>query len=216
MNPINIKKCGVKNCKDKIHGRVRGSKESYCDKHRFQLERHGKILERTIFTPNKYITHLNYTNIILYNKKCIEIGRTKIDNDDIQKVKEYKWRINNNGYVVSNSKNRTCIFIHRIICNTPDGMFTDHKNNNKLDNRKKNLRIVNKHQNNINRKGLNKDNTSGFRGVYKDRNNRWFARITIYKKVISLGSYKTIKEAIKARQKGEVKYLGEEVKYIKN
>lgn len=213
MNPIKV--CCVTNCTNKIHGSFRGGKESYCRKHYNHMQRNGEILERTVFSSNKHIKHGIYTEIILYNNKCKETSRTKIDTEDIERIKRYKWRLSNTGYVVTTLKSKDNLFLHRVICNTPKGMFTDHKNNNKLDNRKKNLRIVDKHQNNINRKGLNKDNTSGHRGVHRYKNSGWFARITIRGKVIFLGLYKDIKDAVKAIRKGEIKYLGKEAKYIK-
>lgn len=48
------------------------------------------------------------------------------------------------------------------------------------------------------------NNTSGYTGVYCDSKKKlWHAQITFKGKVYSLGTYKTRKEAIKARMKGE-------------
>ena len=51
---------------------------------------------------------------------------------------------------------------------------------------------------------LRRNNSSGYTGVYQDsRQKLWHARITFKGKVYDLGSYKTRKEAIKARMQGE-------------
>lgn len=58
---------------------------------------------------------------------------------------------------------------------------------------------------------LNKDllssNKSGYPGVSLHTNGRWRARITVNGKRISLGVYKDVNEAIRARKKAEEKYL---------
>ncbi len=55
---------------------------------------------------------------------------------------------------------------------------------------------------------LSKRNTSGYKGVYYDkRNNRWKAQIKFQQKVHALGTFYTIEEAIKARQRAEEKYF---------
>jgi hypothetical protein len=98
---------------------------------------------------------------------------------------------------------------HNLIMNPPDGMMVDHINNNPLDNRKCNLRICTRSQNNKNR-SLAKNNTSGYTGVtYNKADKVW--RVTIYNegKRIQLGSYKNIEDAITVRQEAEKKYYGE-------
>lgn len=65
----------------------------------------------------------------------------------------------------------------------------DHKNNTPDDNRFTNLREATDGQNRQNSK-LNKNNTSGFRGVYL-RGRRWQARITAQGDYISLGAFDT-------------------------
>ena len=37
----------------------------------------------------------DYAEIILYDKKCNEVSRSKIDLEDIDKVKNIKWGLNN-------------------------------------------------------------------------------------------------------------------------
>ena len=56
---------------------------------------------------------------------------------------------------------------------------------------------------------LNKNNTSGVRGVHYDKDRGlWVAQIMFQRKVHILGRFKTKKEAIEARKAGEEKYFG--------
>ena len=150
----------------------------------------------------------NYAEILLYNKQGREVARAKIDLDDIDKIKQYKWYYDNiNGYVLCSNKGNV-IRLHRFIMNCPEGMEVDHINHKKTDNRKSNLRIVNRSQNNMNH-SLQCNNTSGYTGVSQSKNGKWRAYIKINKKQIHLGRYDTKEEAIKARQEAEIKYFGE-------
>ncbi|WP_252233758.1 HNH endonuclease [Clostridium sp. ZS1] len=80
--------------------------------------------------------------------------------------------------------------MHRFIMNPPSNKLIDHINGNKLDNRKCNLRIVNKSQNAMNSKKP-KNNTSGVKGVYWDkRSKKWEASIQVNMKKKSLGYFK--------------------------
>lgn len=56
---------------------------------------------------------------------------------------------------------------------------------------------------------LNKNNSSGIRGVTFDRrHNKWVAQITFQRKNHYLGRYSTKEEAIEGRKSGEDKYYG--------
>lgn len=86
---------------------------------------------------------------------------------------------------------QTAISMHRVIMNTPKGMETDHINGNGLDNRRENLRIVTRRENQQNRHGFK---TSKYPGVSKVKN-RWTAHIHINKKQNYLGSFKDEEKA---------------------
>lgn len=87
----------------------------------------------------------------------------------------------------------------------------DHRNGNKRDCRRDNLRRVTCQINQVNRKALNKNNTSGFRGVHATRSKRnpWEARIKVDRKVIVLGRFPTIELAVDARRVAELEHFGE-------
>lgn len=78
----------------------------------------------------------------------------------------------------------------------------DHINQNRLDNRLSNLRIVSQSGNQRNAKKRN-DNTSGITGVTYN-NNGWIARISNGGKKLYLGKFKEFSEAVSARKKAEI------------
>lgn len=95
------------------------------------------------------------------------------------------------------------IYIHGAI---PLGMEIDHKNGDGTDNRICNLRIVTRAENGKNIKKKS-NNTSGFNGVSWSREKcKWSAQITVNGKVMSLGRFKNINDAIEAREKANDKY----------
>lgn len=127
------------------------------------------------------------------------------DIEDWDKLKEYTWRINKNGYAAA-PINRIQKRFHVQIMGKKNGYVIDHIDQNKLNNQKRNLRFVTKSGNAANSK-LSKNNTSGIKGVQRTKSGRWIARLMINGKNICLGTYDTIEEAEEARRKGEEKYF---------
>lgn len=85
----------------------------------------------------------------------------------------------------------------------------DHRDNDGLNNRIKNLRRANKAENNWNA-GVRSDNKSGVKGVFFDNATQKFrASISIGGKQRSVGYFKTISEAEKALSKTRKKLHGE-------
>ena len=139
------------------------------------------------------------------------------DLEDYDKIKDYCWHINKEGYLYAgyNYENKqTTIRMHRIIMNLNNNQSdieVDHIHGKKTrnDNRKSNLRLANRSQNGMNR-GLSSNNTSGFSGVtFDSTKNKWIARIGYYNNSIRLGAFDTKEEAIKIRKEAEEKYFGE-------
>lgn len=129
------------------------------------------------------------------------------DLDDWEKLKKYCWFKEVQGYVVAMINGKTRKF-HTLITKCPRGKVRDHINRNKLDNRKVNLRNVSISQNSFNR-GLSPRNTSGYTGVSKTESGKWFSYIRKDNKLIRLGVYENIEDAISARREAEMKYFGE-------
>ena len=90
-----------------------------------------------------------------------------------------------------------------------DGIHTDHKNGNGLDNQKHNLRTCSQAQNNRNAK-KRENCSSKYKGVYWDKKNKkWRARIYLNKKEICLGRYKNEIDAAKAYDEKAKELFGE-------
>lgn len=121
-----------------------------------------------------------------------------IDEDDFELIKNFSWYENDAGYAISRINNKN-IRMHRFIFNLTDNEIVDHKNHNTLDNRKNNIRICTKKENNMNKKA---------KGVIFTRG-KYYAYITKNYHRINLGYYDTQEVAIKARKEAEEKYFGE-------
>ena len=198
--------CKIEKCEnDKIFAK------GMCNKHYTQMNRYGKILERTARDPNKIILEENFAYICLYDKNCKEIGRCIIDIEDVDKIKNYKWHIKYERNKEPYCRNNKIGVIHRFLLNleTGDKRVVDHINHNPLDNRKDNLRICTNKENVCNSK-IAKTNKSGVKGVYWDVDrNKWSAQIRVDNKTKALGRFTNMEDAIKVRKEAEELYQGE-------
>lgn len=86
------------------------------------------------------------------------------------------------------------------------GERVDHINNDTLDNRRSNLRVIS-HSENVNRAGAYRNNTSGYKGVYK-AHRKWAARIWFNGEGIPLGSFDTSAEAAAVYDAAALRYFG--------
>ena len=132
------------------------------------------------------------------------------DLEDYDKIKNYCWSINKDGYIYSSELgSNNIVFLHRLIMNPKDNELVDHIEHNKFDNRKSKLRIVNKSQNAMN-SIIPINNTSGVKGVYWIKKyQKWLASIKINQRTINLGYYINFNDAVKALKDAEEKYFGE-------
>ena len=130
------------------------------------------------------------------------------DKEDYEKIKDYLWRTNSHGYIITKYNGKQ-IALHRFIMDASSEDIIDHIGHNLVDNRKSQLRIVNKSQNGQNMK-RRIDNSSGVTGVYFDSSkNKWIGEISINNKYKRLGCFNNFNDAVKARKDAEEKYYGE-------
>lgn len=147
-------------------------------------------------------------------ERAVEILRYDSQNGVLErKLKNGEWRVcghkpTNNGYgrLEVDGKNYKT---HRLIWLLTYGDWPeciDHIDHDKLNNRIINLRSVTKVENEHNR-GMNKNNSSGFPGVYFDKlRNKYKAQIRVNGNHIHIGYYSTAEEAFLAYQLAKIKY----------
>jgi hypothetical protein len=180
-----------------------------------------KEMEQTIVST--YANELLLVGIFYFIKMAKEIQLTQgkvaiVDNDDYERILSYgKWTYHKNGYAIiqkgfKNEFGSWCVKVirmHRIVLNAQDGQFVDHSNEDKLDNRKTNIRICTQIENKRN-VGIRKNNKSGFKGVFfwKDRN-KFTSQIWFEKKKIHLGVFINPIDAARAYNDAALKYHGE-------
>lgn len=123
--------------------------------------------------------------------------RTLVDESDFEILSEHRWSFQGQGYAISRIKGKN-ILMHVFLMGKKKGLEIDHKNRDKLDNRRENLRHVTRSVNCFNT-GLRSSNKSGFRGVSWDkRREKWRATIKMNYKQIFNKSFVTKEETIEA------------------
>lgn len=128
----------------------------------------------------------------------------EIDPEDFDRISKYKWHISRDGYVY----NRRHGFLHNFLIGRVEDKEVDHKDRNKLNNKKDNLRRATVSENRANRVGY--QSLSGLRGVYMEsRTGKWYSQISVNGKGRRLGTFPNKETAAKAYDEQAKKYFGE-------
>ena len=143
--------------------------------------------------------------------KLTQGKRTIVDDGDFDWLNQYRWCFSQGyacrGIYDAKTQKTHIIQMQRFIMNTPKGMETDHKNRNTLDNRRENLRLCNKIQNQGNRTATA---ISGYKGVYwHQKMKKWEASFCKNYKKIYIGLFEKKEDAAKAYNKAALEYYGE-------
>jgi len=145
----------------------------------------------------------------IFTKKGEEI---LVDEEDFDYLSQRAWHVNFDGHAQSSGP-RDCngkqspVKMHRVIMKVTDPkVHVDHKNLNKLDNRKSNLRLCNPSQNQANIR-VHTRNKAGLKGVRR-RKDKYEAYIW-HGKSLYLGTFSTKEAAHEAYVKAAIKYFGE-------
>ncbi|QDV72476.1 HNH endonuclease [Botrimarina mediterranea] len=137
-----------------------------------------------------------------------------VDDEDYDRlVSRGSWFFQAEGYAVRNERRpgggQQMVKMHRLIMNAPDGFDVDHINNDKLDNRRVNLRLCSRAQNCRNR-GPQANNPSGLKGVFFDRQHRrWTAQIRFDQRRYFLGRFTNPFDAAAAYDRAAKQHFGE-------
>lgn len=127
------------------------------------------------------------------------------DLEDYDKIKDYCWSKNKKGYIYTNNNNKF-LTLYKLILNVSKNEDIDHLNRKKEDNRKQNL-IPKSHQSNMINQNIRSNNKSGVTGVTWDiSKEKWHSYIGYKNKLIHLGFFDNIEEAIYIRLKAEKEY----------
>ena len=85
----------------------------------------------------------------LINNKYV----TQVDDNLFDKLNQYQWLINKDGYIFCWENNKK-ILLHRYIMNAKKNQIVDHIDNNPLNNQLSNLRICTIKENSYNKKNI--------------------------------------------------------------
>jgi hypothetical protein len=162
------------------------------------MPRHRKL--NTVVQQNADFVEFRASN-------CEEL--IKVNKDDWERqVNQYTWCVDANGYPTTNIKQDNGVWLitklhHMIVGRPAEGRQIDHKNCDKKDARRENLRECLPHQNMANR-GLQRNNRTNYKGVKP--NGRGFAAIVGGRYI---GTYPTATAAAHAYNAKVVEVYGE-------
>ena len=140
-----------------------------------------------------------------------------VDDEDFDWLNQWKWHASTGEYAYATTNSRLKgvhkqVRMHRLIMGAVGPEVVDHISHNTMDNRRVNLRICTKAQNNYNKKPRETE-SSIFKGVVFDKRSKKFgAEICFNDKRTWLGTYNSELEAARAYDAIAVKLFGEYAK----
>ena len=148
---------------------------------------------------------IRYRRILMGCRKLFAI----VSQEDFDSLSVYGWSVTKTGYAkrtVSTKGRKVSVYMHREVCSAPSSMDVDHKNRNRLDNRRENLRPCTRSQNLANqppRRGR-------YKGVcFSGRENRWRATSQVDGKQVHIGYYDNAEDAAMAYDSVATRHFGE-------
>lgn len=136
-----------------------------------------------------------------------------VDTKDFAWLSQWNWHAQWNARTASFYAQRlsglhgTCIAMHRLILGCKGKHQGDHRDHNTLNNRRRNLRKCSASQNQRNKR-MNKNNSTGFRGVTKEHG-KWRAGIKVNRRTIKLGTFPSPEAAARKFDEAARRYHGE-------
>lgn len=156
-----------------------GDKSYLCTKHVSQVRKYGKVMDhnqRKVHDLNEIRIFDDYCEIDTYDQFGNVTCTFKFSPCDIEIAKSRKWQLSmKDKGVKPYLANKDTDYFHRVILKDKlqPGLEVDHINGDSADNRRENLRIIQKHENQQNMK-IARNNTTGFTGVYERKDiNMW-------------------------------------------
>lgn len=131
-----------------------------------------------------------------------------VDDADLELVSQFKWYAaphgSKGGKCAASGHKKT--YMHRLIMNASFGLQVDHINGDPLDNRRSNLRVCSRMENQHNRRSVS--NKFGLKGVQQTPYGKFYACIRVNKKYRHLGMFNTKEEAALAYDAAAIKEFG--------
>lgn len=200
------KTCSVNMC---LKYAIRGV---MCRRHSEQMYRLGKIVKTD--REGNYIELCDDCALIHIEDEDGDLrSKVIIDKEDAYRCSLHRWsQAQGRSDYIYTLIDRKYMPLHKFVLNCYGGgreIQVDHKNMDKLDNRKNNLRLCNTHQNKGNQpKQMN--NTSGYKGVFlRKDSDKYRAAIRVNQKLIHLGQFDNPIEAAKCYNRAALEYFGE-------
>jgi len=143
--------------------------------------------------------------LISRSRRRWKLSDLLVSKADRHLLRKYQW--SSGEYINAKSGGRK-IYLHRLIAKAGPGQEVDHINGNKLDNRRRNLRLCTRAENIVHwiRK---RPGNNPCTGVHFDKRlGRWTAYITKDYKRRHLGVFSSLTDAVSARNKAARKLFG--------
>jgi len=130
------------------------------------------------------------------------------DIECLPQIEPYKWHLDAGNYVIRNDIERgRTTYLHDIVMGEKNGLVVDHKNGDKLDNRRESLRLVTRGKNNVNRAAIKRSTPSAYKGVYYHKaSHKWYSKIGHDHTLTHLGYFDNEIDAAKAYNSAALKY----------
>lgn len=112
-----------------------------------------------------------------------------VDSEDFDRVMQHTWHVvKKRDGILKVRRSSDKMPLHCFILGLPRGTEADHKNHKTLDNRKRNLRVCTRAQNNYNRRSFK--GKSRFKGVsFSNNKKKWESRIGFNNMMLWLGYF---------------------------
>lgn len=153
--------------------------------YRESLKEKGVVL-RPAQLPNPAQLEDGFVRVFFLNRAGSTAGSFLVDVGDYEQyVRPFRWNVNSvtrnrvysSAHIPSGSGNSS-VLLARFLMDPPQGAEIDHVNLDPLDNRRSNLRVVTRKENEENRPAINNRGRSSFRGVHFDSTTeRWRAEV---------------------------------------
>jgi HNH endonuclease len=122
---------------------------------------------------------------------------------DLHLVAGHAWHLHSKGYATRDRYPGGTVLMHREVARAPAGRLVDHINQDKLDNRRVNLRLVDQTSN-----AFNCNRGEGVGVSWSKQAKHWKCYLDFHRKRHYLGVFKSKEEAICARKEAEVLFYG--------